>query len=108
MIKLGDFLITSEFSYDETGVEEKERIVLEAFVRYHFPSARDGKTETPTQLTSGQFGGECTLLDQYARDSHTYLEHSPVYSYLVKCEGRNYLVDVALGYPHSTVSIRPA
>ncbi|MEI6308926.1 MAG: hypothetical protein WCP58_04715 [bacterium] len=102
MIKLGDFLVTSEFSYDETGLEEKERMVLEAFVRYHFPSAKDGKTETPTQL------GECTLLDQYARDGHTYIEHSPVYSYLVKREGRNYLVDVTLGFPRSTVSIRPA
>lgn len=49
MIKLGDFLITSEFSYDETGLEEKERMVLESFVRYHFPSAKDGKTEMPTQ-----------------------------------------------------------
>ncbi|MEI6309105.1 MAG: hypothetical protein WCP58_05640 [bacterium] len=102
MIKLGDFLFTSEFSYDETGLEEKQRVILEAFVRYHFPSAKDGNTETPNQL------GECTLVDQYARDGHTYLEHSPFYSYLVKCEGQNYLVDITLGFPRSTVSIRPA
>jgi hypothetical protein len=100
MVTLGSFLVPLEFTYDEDNLTAEDREILEAFVRYKFPDAATGQTVTPETI------GECMLLDEVARQAQTYLTHNPTLSYFVKCEEKNYIIEVALGYPAANVSIR--
>jgi hypothetical protein len=99
MITLGNFLVPLEFTYDEDNLTAEDREVLETFVRFKFPDALTGQTVIPAKIR------ECILLDEVARQAQTYLTRHPTLSYFVKCEGKNYIIEVALGYPVANVSI---
>jgi len=100
MITLGNFLVPLEFTYDADNLQAEDREILEAFVCFKFPDASTGQTVIPEKI------GECMLLDEVARQAQTCLTHNPTLSYFVKCEGENYIIEVALGYPAANVSIR--